>query len=77
VYALRHCVEIVCLLLPDKNLLIGKAYAEQFTGKVSAVLAQSSGTQSDVSLYTVLIGLDKTQAKLLPGMTGQAEIELR
>ena len=53
-----------------------KAYADGFTGKVSAVLAQSSGTQSSVALYTVVIDLDQTQAQLLPGMTGQAEIAL-
>ncbi|MCL5995972.1 MAG: HlyD family secretion protein [Chloroflexi bacterium] len=51
-------------------------YDDQFTGKVSAVLAQSSGTQSGVALYTVLIDLDATDKKLLPGMTGQAEIAI-
>jgi HlyD family secretion protein len=51
-----------------------KPYEDEFTGKVSAVLSQSSGTQGDTALYTVLINLDPTQNKLLPGMTGQAEI---
>ena len=51
-----------------------KSYDGVFTGKVSAVLTQSSGTQSDTALFTVLIALDETDKMLLPGMTGQAEI---
>lgn len=51
-----------------------KAYTDNFTGKVSAVLSQSSGTQSGTAVYTVLISLDPTTRKLLPGMTGQADI---
>jgi HlyD family secretion protein len=51
-----------------------KAYTDDFTGKVSAVLSQSSGTQSGTAVYTVLISLDPTTRKLLPGMTGQADI---
>ena len=51
-----------------------KAYTEDFTGKVSAVLSQSSGTQSGTAVYTVLIALDPSTRKLLPGMTGQADI---
>ena len=51
-----------------------KAHVKSFTGKVGAVLGQSSGTQSGTALYTVLIDLDPTTDKLLPGMTGQAEI---
>jgi multidrug resistance efflux pump len=53
-----------------------KAYAETFSGTVSAVLAQSSGTLSDAALYTVLIDLAPAQVSLLPGMTGQADITL-
>ena len=51
-----------------------KSYASAFPGKVSAVLAQSSGQLSGVALYTVLITLDATDRMLLPGMTGQAQI---
>ena len=51
-----------------------KSYPDVFTGKVSAVLAQSSGSQNGAALYTVLISLDPTAKNLLPGMTGQAEI---
>ena len=51
-----------------------KAYTDDFTGKVSAVLSQSSGTQSGTAVYTVLISLDPTTRRLLPGMTGQADI---
>lgn len=54
-----------------------KAFDQTFTGKVGAVLPISSGTQGTVSLYTVLIDLDSTSAALLPGMTGQAEINLQ
>ncbi len=53
-----------------------KAYTDVFTGKVSAVLAQSSGTQGSEAIYTVLIDLDATPKKVLPGMTGQAEITM-
>lgn len=53
-----------------------KAHSETFTGKVSAILAQSSGASSGTALYTVLIDVDPAQKTLLPGMTGQAEIEI-
>ena len=53
-----------------------KSFADVFTGKVSAVLTQSSGTQGTSALFTVLIALDKTDKALRPGMTGQAEIAL-
>jgi HlyD family secretion protein len=53
------------------------AYTDTFTGKVSAILAQSSGTQSSQALYTVLIRLDPTANQLLPGMTGQVEITVQ
>lgn len=51
-----------------------KAHSESLSGKVSAILAQSSGSQSGTALYTVLIQLDPSSKLLLPGMTGQAEI---
>ena len=51
-----------------------KAHSDVFAGKVAAVLSNSSGTQSGTAIYTVLIDLDKTNALLLPGMTGQASI---
>jgi multidrug resistance efflux pump len=51
-----------------------KAHSDVFTGKVSAVLGQSSGSQSGTALFTVLVNLDPTDKRLLPGMTGQAEI---
>ena len=54
-----------------------KSYTDEFTGKVSAVMVQSSGTLSGAALYTVLIALDPTEKYLLPGMTGQAEITLQ
>lgn len=53
-----------------------KPYEEEFTGKVSTVLQQSSGTQGNAALYTALIDLDPTDKLLLPGMTGQAEIAI-
>ncbi len=53
-----------------------KAHSKSFSGKVSTVLGQSSGTQSGTALYTVVIALDPITDKLLPGMTGQAEIAL-
>lgn len=53
-----------------------KAHTEALTGRVSAILAQSSGATSGTALYTVLIDVDATQKMLLPGMTGQAEIDL-
>jgi HlyD family secretion protein len=57
-----------------------KAYDRSLSGKVSAVLAQSTGAQSGAALFTVLIDVDALGAAgklLLPGMTGQAEIEIR
>ena len=54
-----------------------KAHDTGFTGKVSAVLAQSTGAQGGSALFTVLIDLDVADKLLLPGMTGQAEISIR
>jgi HlyD family secretion protein len=51
-----------------------KAHAEPLTGKVVTILSQSSGQQSGVALFTVLIDVDPADKLLLPGMTGQAEI---
>lgn len=53
-----------------------KAYDQLFTGKVAAQLAQSSGAQNGVALYTVLIDIDPAGQELLPGMTGQASITM-
>jgi multidrug efflux pump subunit AcrA (membrane-fusion protein) len=56
-----------------------KAFPQTFTGKVSAILPLSSGTQGSVALFTANIDLDPAPANvaLLPGMTGQAEIILK
>ena len=54
-----------------------RAYDVSFAGKVSAVLAQSTGAQSGAALFTVLVNLDATDNLLLPGMTGQAEISIQ
>jgi HlyD family secretion protein len=53
-----------------------KAFGQTFAGKVGHVLPLSSGSLSGVALYTVIVTLDATDAELLPGMTGQAEITL-
>jgi HlyD family secretion protein len=54
-----------------------KAFGQTFGGKVGHVLPLSSGSLSGVALYTVIVTLDATDAELLPGMTGQAEIVLQ
>jgi len=54
-----------------------RAFEQPFTGKVRAILPQSSGTQGTNALFTVIIELDPTGEALLPGMTGEAEIEVK
>ena len=54
-----------------------KAFDQTFSGIVESILPISSGTTSDVALYTAIIKLDSTDAALLPGMTGQADILLK
>jgi multidrug resistance efflux pump len=54
-----------------------KAYDKNFNGKVSAILPQSSGMQGTTAIFTVLIKLDDAKEDLFPGMTGQAQIQLR
>jgi multidrug efflux pump subunit AcrA (membrane-fusion protein) len=54
-----------------------KAFEQTFTGKVGALLPLSSGAQGELALYTAMIDLDPTEVALRPGMTGQAEIELK
>lgn len=53
-----------------------RAFEQPFTGKVRAILPQSSGTQGTSALFTVVIELDPTDETLLPGMTGEAEIKI-
>ncbi|BCX02526.1 MAG: HlyD family type I secretion periplasmic adaptor subunit [Candidatus Roseilinea sp.] len=52
-----------------------KAFDRAFSGKVAAILPQSTGAQGGAALFTVLIALDPSEARILPGMTGRAEIE--
>ncbi|MCS6848361.1 MAG: biotin/lipoyl-binding protein [Anaerolineae bacterium] len=52
-----------------------KAFDRAFSGQVAALLPQSTGAQGGAALFTVLIALDPTGARILPGMTGRAEIE--
>ena len=54
-----------------------KAHAGALTGKVNTVLGQSTGAQSGTALFTVLVDLDATDKRLLPGMTGQAEVAIQ
>jgi multidrug resistance efflux pump len=53
-----------------------KAHTDALTGKVNTVLGQSTGAQSGTALFTVLVDLDATGKRLLPGMTGQAEVAI-
>ena len=54
-----------------------KAYDQSFVGTVNAVLPLSSGTQGNAATFTVLVGLEPATVALLPGMTGQAEIQIK
>lgn len=47
------------------------------TGQVEAVIPQSSGTQGGSALFTVLVKLNvpTTGATVLPGMTGQVDVD--
>jgi multidrug efflux pump subunit AcrA (membrane-fusion protein) len=55
-----------------------KPFDRTFTGRVSAILPQASGTQGNAAIFTIVIDVDPADAlldaELLPGMTGQAEI---
>lgn len=54
-----------------------KAFEQTFAGKVGTILPMSSGTEGGVALYTAIIDVDAADVTLLPGMTGQAEIQLQ
>lgn len=58
-----------------------KPFDRTFTGRVSAILPQATGTQGNAAIFTVVIDVDPPDAlldaELLPGMTGQAEITAR
>ena len=54
-----------------------KAFEQTFNGKVKTILPISTGTDNGVALYTVIINVDPADVTLLPGMTGQAEIQLQ
>jgi multidrug resistance efflux pump len=53
-----------------------RAYDRMFAGRVRAILPQSSGTQGSNALFTVIVELDPAGEVLLPGMLGEAEIEV-
>lgn len=58
-----------------------KPFDREFNGRVSAILPQSSGTQGNAAIFTILIAVDAAGSGggigLLPGMTGQAEVTVR
>ena len=54
-----------------------KSFENELTGAVQAVLPISSGTQGATAHFTVLIAVDAAQLMLLPGMTGQVEVDVR
>jgi multidrug resistance efflux pump len=68
--------DVVRMQLGQPATIRLKAFDQAFTGKVAAVLPLSSGAQNGAALYSVLIEVDVAGAGLLPGMTGQAEIEI-
>ena len=68
--------DVVQMKLGQSAAVRLKAYNQSFVGKVDAVLPLSSGAQNNAALFTVLITLEPTSVPLLPGMTGQAEINL-
>lgn len=53
------------------------AFAQPFSGKVKTVLAQRVDNTGDAALFTVLIDLDPTITTVLPGMSGDAQIEIQ
>ncbi|NJM42368.1 MAG: biotin/lipoyl-binding protein [Anaerolineae bacterium] len=69
--------DVVNLQQGQAVMLRLKAFGQTFVGKVGNVLPVSSGSLSGVALYTAIVTLDPTDAELLPGMTGQAEITLK
>jgi multidrug efflux pump subunit AcrA (membrane-fusion protein) len=67
----------VVALTPGQTVAVRfKAFDQVFTGTVEAILPQSSGQLNGAALYTALIRIAPGDAALLPGMTGQAEIDL-
>jgi multidrug resistance efflux pump len=55
-----------------------RAFEQSLSGTVRAVLPRSAGTQGNAALFTVIIDVEATAGNTpLPGMTGQAEIEIK
>jgi multidrug efflux pump subunit AcrA (membrane-fusion protein) len=55
------------------------AFAQPFTGRVKATLAQSLSRgdddgDGDSALFTILLDIDPTDKRLLPGMAGRADV---
>lgn len=67
--------ELTNIRVGNPATVLLRAFDDPFTGKVAAIVPQSTGAEGGAALFTVLIELDPSQALLLPGMTGQAEIE--
>jgi multidrug resistance efflux pump len=55
-----------------------RAFDQPFTGTVRAVLPRAAGTQGNAAIFTVIIDVAPNAGNIpLPGMTGQAEIEIK
>lgn len=55
-----------------------RAFEQPFAGTVRAVLPRAADTQGNAALFTVIIDIDAGAGNTpLPGMTGQAEIEIK
>lgn len=54
-----------------------RAFDQPLAGTVRAVLPRSAGTQGNAALFTVVIDVAGSANTPLPGMTGQAEIEIQ
>jgi multidrug resistance efflux pump len=68
--------DVVALSSGQRVIVRLKAFDQTIDGNVAAILPQSSGQLSGAALYTALIALDANELNLLPGMTGQAEIDV-
>ncbi len=66
--------DLAAIKIGSQAIVRLKAFDRTFSGTVTAILPQSTGTQGGAALFSALIELDPSEARILPGMTGRAEI---
>jgi multidrug resistance efflux pump len=69
--------DLAAVKLGDPVTLRLTPFSKTFNAQVQAIMPQGTQSSGDSAFFTLLIDINPAGAKLLPGMTGQAEINVK